>query len=294
MTMTTSCHAQTSAAFRMGMALSVALVVASCGKKGQEANAPAGQVIAKVGEMDVTIHELQNEYRHLRITPDKVTEPMTREILGELVKRKVFAQRAQAAKLDREPTVLLDLIRAREQVLATVVIQRDLQAKLATIGKAEVDRYINANPAKFARRTRFDVDSLRIESSAAAQAISERVQAATTIEEIEREVAADKLQFTRSSIKLYSTDLPPELLGRISARKDSDVFALRDANSIVYFKVKGEGAEPLSGDAAANAAQAMLRAETTRAELTRQVQSGDVPITYLGTYEALMAPPKKN
>ena len=99
----------------------LALLLVGCGKGGDnQAGASKGQVVAHVGTDVITIPELENEFRLANIPADKQKQPeIVKRILGELVLRKYLVQQALAAKLDREPSVLLDILRAREQVLAS-------------------------------------------------------------------------------------------------------------------------------------------------------------------------------
>ncbi|MBN9064094.1 MAG: hypothetical protein BGP06_12870 [Rhizobiales bacterium 65-9] len=265
------------------------LALAACNSRTAEAppaEQQAGQVIAKVGGEDVTIHELQNEYRHAGITPDKVNETVTRAILAELVRRKGLAQRAKAAGLDREPTVLLDVLRSREQVLATALLQRDIQAKVSSIGKAEIDRYINANPDRFSKRVRFDVDQLSIAGGNLRQTFLDSVKDAASIDAIEEKATEQNVPYSRGAGSLFSGDLPPQLLERLRARKDSDIFFIRAGNSGTFFKVRAEAPEPLEGDEAQRRAQVLMRNETAQTELTKK--GSDTDVTYLGDYAKLM------
>jgi len=90
-----------------------AVALAGCGKKDQAATAPGGQVVARVGDEVVTTQELENEFRWANIPAEKQKDPATvKQVLSELVLRKYLLQQAINAKLDREPSVLLDLLRA--------------------------------------------------------------------------------------------------------------------------------------------------------------------------------------
>ena len=56
--------------------------------------------------------------------PDKQKDPaVVKRMLSQLVLRKYLLQQALAAKLDREPGVLLDILRSREQILASALYQ---------------------------------------------------------------------------------------------------------------------------------------------------------------------------
>ena len=125
------------------LALAGAVTLAGCNGK-QEAQAGAGQVIAHVGRDEVTQQELDNELRLARIPSDKRTDQVIKAMLSRIAERKYLVQKAVAAKLDAEPTVNLDLRRSREQVLAGAYVQRDLDAKIATVSQGEIDSYLKA------------------------------------------------------------------------------------------------------------------------------------------------------
>src|SRR6202035_575493 len=106
-----------------------------CGKGGDnQAAAPRGQVVAHVGGEVITAQELENEFRLDNISADKQKDPETlKRVLGDLVARKSLVRQALDAKLDREPGVLLDILRSREVVLANAAISRTIAAKVSAI-----------------------------------------------------------------------------------------------------------------------------------------------------------------
>ena len=264
----------------------------ACGQQQQPAatKEPTGQIIAKVGTEDVTIHELQNEYRRAGIAPDKVTEQITRAALEEITRRKALVQKAKAAGIDREPTVLLDLLRAREQVLAQAILQRDVQARLSGIGRTEIDRFINANPERFNRRIRFDIDQLSVNAGALRQEFLDVIKDATSLDTIESKAAEAKIAYTRGAGAVYTGDLPGPLVERLRDRKDTDVFFIRSGATGSFFKVRAEAPDPLTGEEAQARAQLLMRNETAQSEVTRKTE--EAQITYLGEYAKLMQKPE--
>jgi hypothetical protein len=115
------------------------VLLAGCGKKsGEQAAVSKGQVVAHVGDQVVTTQELENEFRLANVLPDRQKDPeVIRQVLRELVARKYLLQQALAAKLDREPGVLLDLLRTREQVLENAFLMRAVASKAPA--KADVE-----------------------------------------------------------------------------------------------------------------------------------------------------------
>jgi EpsD family peptidyl-prolyl cis-trans isomerase len=120
----------------------------------------------------VTVQELETEFRWSNVPNDKRRDPdIVKRILGELVARKYLLQQATTAKLDREPTVLLDLLRAREQVLANALISRQVSTRASAINQLDVDKYIANNPAKFANRQVVAVDQISFPVGPNAQSV---------------------------------------------------------------------------------------------------------------------------
>lgn len=252
----------------------------------------AGQVIARVGNEDVTIHELQNEYRNAGISSDRVTEPLTRVALQEITRRKLLAQKAVTASLDREPTVLLDLLRMREQVLAAAIVQRDTQARVAGLGRTEIDRFMtaNSNAERFASRMRFDVDQITVSSASIGPEFVDQIKDATSLDVIEAKITEARIPFNRGAGTLFTGDIPAVLLEKLRNRKDTDVFFVRSGQTGSFFKVRSETADPLTGEQARMRAQNMMRTEAAQAEITKKAD--ETQITYFGEYEKLMAGPE--
>jgi len=121
-----------SALLRSSLLIAIcSLALASCGKKSDvTTEAPKSQVVAKIGNEVVTVQELDNEFRLGNVGAEKRKDPDTiKRVLGELVTRKYLVQQALDAKLDREPTVLLDILRSKELVLANALASRDVTTK---------------------------------------------------------------------------------------------------------------------------------------------------------------------
>src|SRR5437899_786988 len=110
------------------------LVLTGCGRKGEDQPAAkSGQVVARVADQVITTQELENEFRLANVPPDKQKDPaLVKRVLGEVVLRKYLYSQALNAKLDREPAVLLDLLRGREQILEGAFLMRSATKKAPT------------------------------------------------------------------------------------------------------------------------------------------------------------------
>jgi EpsD family peptidyl-prolyl cis-trans isomerase len=264
------------------------LALASCGQQsGDKGVAAKGQVVARVGNEVVTIQELDNEFRLAGITPDKQKDPeVLKRVLGEIVVRKYLLQQAMTAKLDREPGVLLDLLRVREQVLGNAMLNRAASAKAPS--KADIDRYVAKNTWKFADRKLFSVDEIIIPLTPATQTFVTANKDAKSLDEVLQQLTTSGIPHGRQLGVLSSSDLPEELVGLIQKRKDDDIFFTRVGSNGLFFKVRAEEARPIEGDAAANLARQMIRADALAAELGLAAYSAKLEAKYEGDYADLM------
>ena len=263
-----------------------ALTLLACSK--EKAEAPTGQVVARVGDQDVTAQELQNELHLANVPADKQKDPaIIKQLLNQLVLRKYLLQQALAAKLDREPGVLLDILRSREQILASAYINRTVSEK--TINQADIDKYIADNPLKFANRQLVSVDQIVFPIGPNAQAAMDATKDLKTLDAIDQTLTSMNIPHNRSMGGINTADIPETLFNTIQAKKADDVFFIRSGQNGVFFKVTGEQPRPLEGEAASNMARQFIRADSVNAELGAASVAANLDAKYQGEYATIMA-----
>ena len=263
-----------------------ALTLLACSK--EKAEAPTGQVVARVGDQDVTAQELQNELHLANVPADKQKDPaIIKQLLKQLVLRKYLLQQALAAKLDREPGVLLDILRSREQILASAYINRTVSEK--TINQADIDKYIAANPLKFANRQLVSVDQIVFPIGPNAQAAMDATKDLKTLDAIDQTLTSMNIPHNRSMGGINTADIPETLFNTIQAKKADDVFFIRSGQNGVFFKVTGEQPRPLEGEAASNMARQFIRADNVNAELGAASVAANLDAKYQGEYATIMS-----
>ena len=244
-------------------ALPAAMLLAGCGKKQAE-QAVVGQVIAHVGPDDVTQQELDNELRLANVPADKRSDQIVKAALSRIVERKYLVQQALAAKLDREPTVHLDLLRSREQILAGAFVQRDLSSKMSAVSKNEIDSYIQAHPKQFDQRELFQVDQISFTSPKDVEALAAATKDFKSLDQVEAKLNEMNIKFSRGTATLDSATMPAEMLKVLDARKPDDIYFIRSRGSASFFKVTSVDQKPLTTDQANEFAKREVRVDIGR------------------------------
>jgi EpsD family peptidyl-prolyl cis-trans isomerase len=279
------------AMLRIGILIGLGgLALAACSKKNDvQTEASKSQVVAKVGDQVVTIQELDNEFRLANVPVSMRKDPeAVKRILGELVARKYMVKQALDAKLDREPTVLLDILRSKELVLANALVARDVTTKSEAISQADIDGYMKNNPLKFANRQILSVEQISVPLSATSQAVIDATKEMKTLDEVDQKLTAMGVQHGRSTGAISSGDLPPELVDRVMVKQPDDIFFLRAGVNGVFFKVTGETPNPLEGEAAINAARQFIRQDIIKSELSMISVSANLGTKFEGDYASIM------
>jgi EpsD family peptidyl-prolyl cis-trans isomerase len=277
---------------RMSLAATLfcGVVLSGCGKGGDnQAATPKGQLVAHVGNDVVTSQELENEFRLDNVPADKQKDPETlKRVMGNLVARKYLVRQAIDAKLDREPGVLMDILRSRELVLANAAISRSVAAKVSAISKSDIDKYIASNPLKFANRQLMSVEQIAFPIGPDAQSVIDATRDLKSLDGIDQKLTAMNVQHNRSMGSINSADLPENLFNQMQTKRPDDVFFLRAGPNGVFIDVKSEEARPLSGEAAMNFARQALRADLLKSEIGMASVAANLEAKYGDDYAKLM------
>jgi EpsD family peptidyl-prolyl cis-trans isomerase len=245
-------------------------------------------VIARVGTQEITAPELENEFRRASVPPEQRSDEVTSRILGDLVKRKYLAQRAIAVGLDRNPIIQSEIVRAREQVLASAYVQNKLAAR-PDIGPREVDEFITAHPLQFGKRVVLTTDQITIALNGDTSSVTSAVKDLHSLEEVDRKLSELGVLHTRSPGLLDSGDAPEAFLNAAREKKEDIVF-VRTATKGIFLKAKSETPLPLTGKDAESLARRMMLSRLLQEEASAP-PANDIEIKYVGDYERLMARP---
>lgn len=272
------------------LAVASALALAGCGKK-QEAQAVTGQVIAHVGPDDVTQQELDNELRLANVPADKRTDDVIKAVLNRIVERKYLVQQATAAKLDREPTIHLDILRSREQILAGAYVQRDLGSKISAISKNEIDNYIQSHPDQFAKRQIYNIDQVTFPPIKDMESLATATKEYKNIDQVEAKLKELGIKYSRGPGGLDSASMPTQMLKALQARKVDDIFFVRSRNNASFFKVTSVDDKPLTGDDAQQLGKRELAAEIAKKTGEDTSKAAVASAKFEGDFNRIMTSP---
>jgi len=269
------------------LAVTGALALAGCGKKAD--TAVVGQVVAHVGPDDVTQQEVDNELRLANVPADKRTDDVVKAILTRILERKYLVQQAIAAKIDREPTIHLDLMRARENILAGAFAQREVGQKATAISKSEVDGYIQGHPDQFDRRRIFEIEQVSFAPIKDMEGLAAATKDYKTIDQVEAKLNQLGIKYSRGPAALDSATMPEQMLKTLDARKPDDVFFVRSRSNASFFKVASVDNKPLTGDEAQALGKRELAQELLKKTAEDTSRAAVASTKFEGDYNRIMS-----
>lgn len=198
-------------------ACAAVLVLAACAKENAK---PATQVAAKVNKEEISVHQINFILQRQQNLKPEQTEAAGRQVLERLIDQEVALQRAQEAKIDRDPRVVQELEAARREIVA--------RAYLARIGDAverpnpqEIKAYYDAKPALFSARRIYTLQEIQVEADRAQVAeLQAQMSKAKSMKEVGAYLKDKKLPARATQNTTPAENLPLPLLDRFAALKE--------------------------------------------------------------------------
>jgi peptidyl-prolyl cis-trans isomerase C len=226
----------------LGVAV-LAAALAGCGNRGS-----GSQVVAKVGESEITVSQL-SQALHARGL-DNTNATATREAVDSLINEQILVDSATSNKLDRDPAVVQALERARRQVLARAYVER-MVFPTEAISAAEQVEFYKKHPELFEHRRMFQVTTFSVKAGDVTDELRSALAPLQTPEAIEQLLTAKGVSHDTQSLTRGSEQLPFEDLPRFTAAKVGDLVFLQPHESrMAIMLIQGVHESPIGVDRA--------------------------------------------
>lgn len=270
----------------IGMA---ALALAGCGGGEAEEKEPLakGQTVATVNGTDITVHELNAELQGATIPNEEARKVAQGAALQALVGRTILADIARERGIDQSPAYLLQRRRANEALLVQM-LQGSIAGKLPPPTPTEAQAFMTRNPATYAQRKIYTLDQIGFPMPANPNALRE-FESIQTMEQLERKLIEDRIQYQRRQGQLDAMTVRPEIAAQIDQLPATEVFLIPAQSGVIANRVISERVEPFSGEQAlAHATQLLQQQRVNDAlgkELNAKIEQARANVRYQKGYE---------
>ncbi|NDV13148.1 EpsD family peptidyl-prolyl cis-trans isomerase [Crenobacter caeni] len=260
------------------LALSVVLALAGCGEK----KAPASQVAARVGETELTVHQLNAAMPTLSAGLAGEGEDVQKAVLKRMVERELLVQRALTDKLDQDPKIMLALDNARQDILAKAWLDTQV-AQLARPTPEQVARYYADNPALFAQRKLYQLQKLTLENrKGVAEEVDRLLAGGGSLQSLAQWASEHKLPFNAEAGTVAAEQVPLGVLEKLAALAPGQSLTLAEGNRVVVLRVAGVEQAPRAEAQAAGEIEQFLLSRERQQQVSRLLAQlkKDSPVEY--------------
>jgi peptidyl-prolyl cis-trans isomerase C len=213
-----------------------ALAVSGCGAKA------TGQVVAVVNGEEITADELNAELNGAALPAGADKKLAMRQLLQQVIDRRLLAQTAKEQGLDRDPAFLTQQRRMNEDLLVRLYAKKAADS-IPVPKPAEIDQYIASHPTAFAGRKRFKLDQLRF-AAPSDMAKLKPLESLKTMPQVVAYLTSAGIKFERGVGQLDSGSIPPATLKQILDLPPGEPFITPAGGQIVASVITGS--EPLT------------------------------------------------
>jgi len=238
---------------------------------GGSAKAPTGQVVATVGDQEITMRELNAETQQVTNPDPRAHKAAQMSALENIVARTVLAKAAVDQGIDKSPDFQLVKQRAIDTLLAQS-LESKIAAAVPKVTNDDADRFINQNPDIFAQRKIFTVDQIRM-ARPSDPGIVKQLEPLKTLADIETFLNQQKIEFQRSTGNIDAVGVDPRMIAAILKLPAGEVFVIPSNNMLLVNQIKDTRIEPFTGPPAEAYATQIMTRQRTQDSVGRQVSA---------------------
>ncbi|MGQ3100387.1 MAG: EpsD family peptidyl-prolyl cis-trans isomerase [Sphingopyxis solisilvae] len=269
---------------RLAMAGAAFISLGACSSE------PTGQVVAVVNGEEITQQELNAEIAELPSPPVGDKQAIRRQVLQQIIERRLMAQIAKEDGLDRDPMYVIRERRLKEELLVQMYGVKTADT-VRVPDAASVKKYLEENPGKFKERTAYLVDQISFDFPSDAN-ILKALEADKTLAEVEETLKRYRIDYAKGGNSIDSGTLPTNVLNQILALPPGEPFIIPMQGKVVVSVITGRQPVPTTEQEASPMAAQTMRAENLGKVLRTRLEEAKAKASI--SYQDGLAPlPKK-
>lgn len=239
---------------RLALAGAALIALSACSSE------PTGQVVAVVNGEEITQQELNAEIAELPAPPVGDKEAIRRQILQQIIDRRLMAQVAKEDGLDRDPMYVIRERRLKEELLVQMYGVKTADT-VRVPDASSVKKYLADNPARFTQRTAYLVDQISFDFPNDAKILKE-LEADKTLADVEETLKSFKIDYAKGANSMDSGNIPTPVLKQILALPAGEPFIIPMQGKVVVSVITGRQPVPTTEQQASPMAAQTMRAES--------------------------------
>ena len=273
------------------LAAVAATLLVACGQKKDlaPADSTGSEVVAKVNGDELTAGQLALALLKQRGMRPDAGDAAAKQVLDQLIDEQIVAQKAVAAKLDKDPKVVAQIESARRDILARRFLESAAETAARPADDA-VQKFYDSRPALFAQRKVYTLQRLDIQAPDDRRTeVDAHVQSLKTSAELTDWLKSQKLAYTTKQEQDAAEQLPPVVLEKVAAMKEGQSIVVPSQSGVSALTLVSAASAPKTLADARPAIEQFLANQGRREvimNLQKTVRDG-AKVEYQGRFAAL-------
>ena len=238
---------------------------------GGSGKAPTGQVVATVGDREITLRELNAETPPVTNPDLRARKSAQLTALENIVARTVLAKAAVDQGVDKTPEFTLMKQRALDTLLAQS-LESKIAGQVPKVTRDDADRFIVAHPDIFSQRKVWSIDQLRM-ARPSDPTLIKRLEPLKTLPDIEALLNQEKIPFQHSTGNLDAVGADPRMIDAITKLPPGEVFVIPSNDALLVNQIKDTKIVPFTGPQSVEYATQVVTRQRTSDAVQRQVSA---------------------
>ncbi|MGH7016653.1 MAG: hypothetical protein ACRED8_06150 [Caulobacteraceae bacterium] len=251
-------------------ALATAMATAGCHPGLLHGGTPTGAVAATVDGHEITVRELEAEMGSVKAPNAKAYKAAEEATLERMVERTILADAARKQGLENSP----DFAMAKQRAIDSLLVETlalNVQKSVPAPTREEAQAYVTEHSDDFANRKIFMVDQIRALWDGN-PAVLQQLKPLNSLPAIAQVLDADHIAYQRGSGQIDSVSINPKALAQISSLPAGEVFIIPQGRTLAINQIQSTVSQPLSGEAATDAAMKLLTVQHRQQAEARDLQ----------------------
>ena len=238
---------------------------------GGSGKAPTGQVVATVGDREITLRELNAETPPVSNPDPRARKAAQLSALENIVARTVLAKAAVDQGVEKTPEFILVKQRALDTLLAQS-LESKIAGQVPKVTRDDADRFIAAHADIFSQRKVWSIDQLRM-ARPSDPTLIKRLEPLKTLSDIEALLNQEKIPFQHSTGSLDAMGADPRLIDAITRLPPGEVFVIPSNDVLFVNQIKDTKVVPFTGPQSVEYATQMVTRQRTSDAVQRQISA---------------------
>ncbi len=253
------------------IAVGVAVVAVLSGCDGGDNGKAATQVVAKVNDDEITVHQLNFELGRQQAAQQGNVEEASKVVLDQLINQQLLVQKATENKLDRNPQVLQSIERAKRLVLAQAYAQRLFDSSIPPT-KTSIAQYYDEHPELFAERRVYQFQEVLVSKEFPAEELKAELEQADSLKAFVEKLQAKDVPMRLATSVKPAEQLPLEVLNKVVPLEQGQITTFASPQGVLILHLAGAREAPYTLEQATPMIERYLVAQQRKETINKEVE----------------------